>query len=148
MRYEETGNEVGKLFLSVQKKYFPELNNVNFELVFDTKKRIKNGKFVFAQIKKADDLIQYFSTHDVDYVIFLDKNIWDAISEEDKIRIVRHELRHVFIDARTEDVKYKIRPHDFEDFRAEVILNKDDPDWAERVALVAESLYDKDKEEE
>jgi len=147
MRYEEVTQDVLDLFGEVRSKYFEELEDVNFKLVFDTKKRIKESKYVFAQIKKVDDLTGFLVEDEINYVIMIDKNIWGAIEKDDRIRIVRHELCHVFIDNHTDKNPFKIKPHDFSDFLIEVERNKEDPRWLERLTAVAESIYEANEEE-
>jgi len=147
MRFEQVSQDVLDLFGEVRSKYFEDLDDVNFKLVFDSKKRIKNGKYVFAQIKKVDDLTGFLVEDEINYVIMIDKNVWGVIEKEDKIRIVRHELNHVFIDNHTDKNPFKIKCHDFEDFAIEVERNKDDPRWLERLVAVAESIYNQEDEE-
>jgi hypothetical protein len=42
---------------------------------------------------------------------------------------------------------FKLRPHEVEDFFEEIDLNASDPRWSERVATMAEALYDQEKED-
>jgi hypothetical protein len=113
----------------------------------DGKRKKSKGRTVFASIKKANDKEKYFTSDNlnpdgVDYLLFIDDNIFSNIGKEDKIRILRHELRHVYYDSEKDD-PWKITPHDFEDFVAEVELNKEDPNWSLRISEIAESVYDK-----
>ena len=39
---------------------------------------------------------------------------------------------------------YKLVGHDIEDFMIEMDLNQDDPRWRNRLAAVAESVYDRE----
>lgn len=146
MRYEEATPEVVQLVDAIADKYFKELVNVKFKCVFDTKKKKSKGAFVFARVVKVNDFVMFLVTDDFDYVIIFDKNIWNAIQDIDKERIVRHELRHCFVDNEKDD-PCRLVGHDMEDFYEEAELNKDDPKWAQRVATIAETIYSKDDEE-
>ena len=149
MRYEKVNQDVYGLLTKVVDENFDELHDVNFEVVFDTKKKTKGGRIVAAYIKKVNDLISYLSANDFEYMIFLDKKIWEAIEEPDKYRLFRHELYHVFIDARDEDVKYNLKDHDFEAFKAEIEIESregGDQLWQERIYVIADAIYNKDEE--
>jgi hypothetical protein len=54
-----------------------------------------------------------------------------------------HALRHIFID---ENDSLKIIDHDISDFRMEVVLNKDNPDWCDRLTEKTGLVYDQMKD--
>jgi hypothetical protein len=155
MRYEDTDNSVTKVLDEVRTTWFKELNEAKIKCVFDTKIRKSKGKVVLASIRKTNDLLRHLTAEEAhdelgyDYIIAIDKVVWEAIQPEDQVRLIRHEMRHAFLieDAEVKD-PYKIVPHDFEDFRAELELNKEDPTWAERVVMLAEDIYSQMKERE
>lgn len=149
MRYENANKEVYELLTKVINENFDELSDVNFEILYDNKKKMKNGKVVPAEIKKINDLISYLSTNDFEYMMFLNKEVWNAIKDADRYRLLRHLLCHVFIDASHDDVKYNLKDHDFEAFKMEIeIESKEGGDqlWQERIDAVADALYAKDEE--
>lgn len=151
MRYESVDNKVYELMNSVINENFDELKGVEFEVIYDTKKKTKGNKIIAAYIKKTNDLISYLSENEFQYMIFLNKDIWEAIEEPDRYRLLRHELYHVFVDASHDDVKYNLKDHDFEAFKTEIeIESRDggDPLWSERIAAVADAIYNDDKDEE
>jgi len=116
--------------------------------MFDTKKRVNKGKLCLASVEIANDKVKYFTKHEVevggyDYILIVDKKAWELANEKDKIRLISHELRHVFID---ENDKHKILPHDIEDFVIEVKLNEDDPDWGTKLCTLVTDIYDQEKE--
>jgi hypothetical protein len=102
---------------------------------------------------KANDLTRFLtidesgSTEGFDYFIFIDKKVFEIMSDIDKVRLIRHELRHTLVDVENEKDPFKLRPHEVEDFFEEIDLNASDPRWAERVATMAEALYDQEKED-
>lgn len=153
IRFEDTPDDVVGLAREVQAEYFPELRNVKIKYLFDLKKRQSNGKFVLGRCQKTNDIIKHFTIDEANdeegyrYIIYLDKCAWENIERTDRVRLLRHEMRHVFVDG---DAKqpYKILPHDIEDFAEEVELNRDDVRWMERVASLAEQIYEQRRDQE
>lgn len=149
-RFRDADDSVIELFLDLAEERFQYTSQMKIKFVFDTKKRIRNGKICLGRCELANDKIKYFSKDEVaiegyDFVIFLDEKAWKLSDNDLRKRLLSHEMRHIFID---EKGNYKIRPHDIEDFREEQILNKDDPDWAYKMSVITESAYDQEKEME
>ena len=147
-RFTDIDESVVEMFLKVVGSRFPVLGQLKTKLVFDTKKRVKQGKICLAVTELANDKIKYFSKDDVaiegyDIVITFDMKAWELASEKDRERIMSHELRHVFID---EKGKVKLLPHDVSDFRAEQKLNEDDPDWGFKLATLLSDVYEQEKD--
>ncbi|MCI4625346.1 MAG: hypothetical protein L3V56_05220 [Candidatus Magnetoovum sp. WYHC-5] len=151
-RYEDVPDDVAKFVRETIDKFFSELINVKLKVLFDTRKRMSKGKPVIGRIQKTNDLTRHLTKNDVydnegyDYIIYLDKLIFTNIDEKDKERLIRRQLRHIFVDPENPKNPYKLLSFDVEDFYAELELNKDDIRWAERVMEVALALYDEDKE--
>lgn len=154
MRFEEVTNDVYEVLEKVREKYFPELLNAKIKLLFDTKKRTKGSRVVLANIRKTNDLLKLLTAKEAKdnegftYIVTVDKIVWQNIDSKDKIRLLRHELRHTSVSIDDEKDPYKIVEHDIQDFIDEVTLNNDDPGWAKRVAGLAEDIYDQMKEQE
>ena len=152
IRFENSGEDVVKLANSIQEELFPELMNVKIKYLFDLKKRTSGGKIILGRCQKTDDLVKYFSIEEArdaegyQYIITLDKVAWDNINNINKIRLLRHELRHILVFEKEEKVIYKIYPHDIEDFICEIELNTDDPRWALRIGTLVADIY-KQREE-
>ena len=147
-RFEDINENVVEVFLDVMEHRFPSLAQLKIKLIFDTKRRIKQGKMCLAVTELANDKIKYFSRDDVavegyDVVIIFDMKAWELASPEDKKRIMSHELRHIFID---EQGKVKLLPHDVSDFREEQKLNEDDPEWGFKLAILVNDVYEQEKE--
>lgn len=144
MRYENVTQYEEDLKEWLAAEYFQDIQGVKVKLLFDTKKVVGSGKIVLGKCRKSDDLIRHLTQDEAqtilgfDFIIVLDKLCWDNIEEVDKIRILRHELRHI----RWDGVKWDIRPHDIEDFSDEIELNEDDITWAGRVAEKLTLLYE------
>jgi hypothetical protein len=147
-RYIEADEKLVEVFLKIIENHFPMYQNFNFKLIFDTKRRLNKGKIVFASIELASEKIRFFSKDNVavegyDYILIVDHKAWELANDIDKERIIRHELRHVFVE---ESGKLKIVGHDVEDFREEIKLNADDPDWGFKLAVVVNDVYEQEKE--
>ncbi len=148
MRYEEADASLISVFSEVLEERFTQYGYLNFKLVYDLKKRTRNGNLVLASIELASPKIKFFSqdqkaTDGYDYILFVDKKVWELASDKDKRRLISHELRHVFID---EFGKPKIVGHELEDFYIELELNKDDPEWAKKLSVLVSDVYDQEKE--
>jgi len=152
LRYEEVTEEATKLLNEVEAKHFPDLRNAKIIMLFDLKKRTSGGRVVLGRIMKTNDLLRHLTRNEAvavegyDYIVTLDKQGWDAIGKEDRVRLLRHELRHTFYDSESEANPYRLIDHSITDFYEEVELNKDDPRWRERVATVVADIYEQQKE--
>ncbi len=147
-RFEDVPVDVLDLVESVKREHFPYLVNAKIKVLFDTRKRMSKGHFVLGSIQATSPINRHLSRDEAgsdegfDYILRLDKEVWNAIDEVDRVRLIRHELRHCFYDLDSKTNPYKIIGHDIEDFLAEVELNRDDPRWRERVSAIAASVYD------
>ncbi len=152
LRYDEVNDHVMELLKEVRSKGFPELVNAKIKVLFDLKKRKSGGMVVLARIIKTNDLMRHLTRDGADqhsgydYIITVDRKCWDNITDLDRIKILRHELRHTFFDIESEDNPYRLLDHSISDFHEEVDLNKNDPRWRERVATLTEDIYEQEKE--
>jgi hypothetical protein len=147
-RYLEADESLVTVFLDVMEKNFPIYQNLKFKLIFDTKMRKRQNKLIFATMELASEKIRFFSKDDVavegyDYILTVDQKAWELANDVNRERLMRHELRHVFIE---ESGKLKIMAHDVEDFREEIKLNADDPDWGFKLAILVNDVYEQEKE--
>jgi hypothetical protein len=153
LRYEDADDQVMSLLNRIVARSFTELTNAKIKVIFDLKKRKSGGHMVLGRIMKTNDLLRHLTRDEVeilegyDYIISLDKMCWESIDEADRIRIIRHELRHTYVDLESEASPYRLQNHSILDFYEEVELNKDDPRWRERVADLASSIYEQKKDE-
>lgn len=147
-RYVETPKNVEELVEEVRSEYFPNLEGCIIKILMDTKKRTSEGNITVASVKKANNIERFLTADEmanggVDIIMIIDSNIFYNLDRDDQLRIVRHELRHIFYDNEAEQ-PYKIIGHDVNDFKIEIKLNQDDPDWDERVSAISQSVYAKD----
>jgi len=148
IRFEDGDESLVAVFLEVMEDRFPHFQFLNFKLVYDLKKRTKNGKITLASIELASPKIKYFSQDEkaaegYDYILFVDKKAWDLSGDKDKRRIISHEMRHVFVDEKD---KAKLVGHEIEDFYQEIELNKDNPEWGRDLVRLITDVYDQEKE--
>lgn len=148
IRFADVDDSIVEIFLSTLEERFPNLAQLKIKLIFDTKRRIKDGEIVLASTELASEKIKFFSKDDVavegyDIVIIFDQKAWELSNTADRKRVMSHELRHVFID---EQGKVKLLPHDISDFRMEQKLNVDDPDWKFKLATLVNDVYEQEKE--
>jgi hypothetical protein len=154
LRYEDVTDEVLELLKDVRSQYFGELNNAKIKVLFDIKKRRSGGRITLGRIMKTNDLLRHLTIDRVDpiegydYIITLDKTCWEVIEKEDRLRILRHELRHAYFDIDSDENPYKLVDHSILDFYEELEANKDDPRWRERVGALTEDIYEQRKEEQ
>lgn len=85
----------------------------------------KDGKLILGQCKKASDLGKELREHD--FVILLNKEAWETLSDSQREALLDHELSHcaVSLDDKGKPRKddrgrtvYRLRKHDIEDFTA------------------------------
>jgi hypothetical protein len=154
IRYNDVTQEVLDLLQEVRAEYFPELRQVKIMVLFDLKKRTHGGKIVLGRCQKSNDLIKHLTIDEANdeegmvFIIYLDHVAWENIERVDKIRLMRHELRHILLDTESERNPYKLIPHDIEDFAEEIELNQDDVRWASRVCSLTETIYDQQRDQE
>jgi hypothetical protein len=152
LRYEEPTDEVRILLSKVIADYFGELKNARISALFDTRKHMTGGQVMLSNIMRPNDLVRHYTRADAsseegyDYIIIIDKKAWEAISETDRIRLLRHELRHTFYDIEAEDNPYKLIDHSVADFYEEIELNQDDPKWRQRVSTMVADMYEQERE--
>lgn len=145
-RFEEGSQEAINIMNKLIENQFSYLSNATIEVVFDTKKRKSKGQYVLGRLQKANDLMKYLSSSNIypdgiDYILYLDKNVFESLNENDKKRIIFHELCHAEMDAEASD-PWKLKDHEFAGFYSELDYNRDDPRWSERIGAVAQSIYE------
>jgi len=149
-RFEDASKETVDFVNVVRKEVFPELASANIKVLYDIKKRTSGGKMVLGRMQKTNDLLRHLTIEDAkdeegfDYILYIDKAVYDNVDEEDKVRLVRHELQHCDVDLDSNTNPYKLRGHEISDFYDEIEFNKNDPRWLQRCATVGLSIYEED----
>jgi len=145
-RYLDDDGTLKEVYEKVIQKYFPFMANAATKLIFDTKRKQKNKRIVLASIKLARDMEKFLTKDEVeygyDYFLFVDKTAWSCANDDDRIRLMRHECRHMTTNDQGD---FALEPHDVEDFAAEIELNVDSPMWAINLATLADAVYEQEK---
>lgn len=148
MRFEDCSENLVEVFLNVLEERFPHISYLKYKLIFDNKKKVSQGKLVLAYVVSTSDKIKFFTKDEVaidgyDYVVTVNKKAWELASDEDKKRLLSHEMRHVFVD---EKGNCKLIGHEIEDFYEEIKLNQDDPEWSRKLGQQVSDVYEQEKE--
>ena len=150
MRFEDVTSDVNRLVSKIIDDQFPNLEGAVIKVLFDIKKRKSGGRYVIGRIKKANDEMKALATNDEgippDYIMFIDKSVWQVLEDRDKERIVFHELNHCEVNFDSEN-QYRIRDHEIQGFYSEIDFNSDDNRWSERIGTIAEHVYDPPEED-
>ncbi len=148
-RYEQVTEDVYNVLRDVKEDNFPELSGAEILCVFDTKKKITKGKLELASITTTNDLQKFLTLDETgteegyDYIMRIDKLAWECATIADRVRLIRHELRHTLVD--TDATKpWKTRGHSIEDFYTEIRLNEDNPRWAQELVGRTMMKYEED----
>lgn len=86
------------------------------------KEKKSNGKLVLADTQLVNEKLKTFCPYD--FIITVYDGSCVGLDETRMERLMYHELKHVGFEAPD---RYKIIPHDFEDFRA--VVDKWGADW-------------------
>jgi hypothetical protein len=145
--YSKADSSVYQEYLSLIERVFPELSAYSFGLLFRSKVKKSRGNVILAEICSPNKLMSYYAKNKdgnpYDFIMIVDEMVWACAKPADRTRLIRHELRHVFIDEKGNP---KLIGHDFADFYAEVELNKDDPTWAAKLVEVTLAGYNQVKD--
>ena len=146
-RYEDSDDNLVEVFLEVMEEHFPQLQFLKFKLIYDLKQRVSKGKMVMASVETASPKIKYLSKDKIaiegyDLLIIVDQKAWEVASAAQRVKVMRHELRHVQID---EKGGVTVVGHEIEDFHIEVKLNQDDPEWRMKLATLTRDMYEQEK---
>ena len=140
--FTKADSSVYAIFMQMLDEHFPELSSHSFGLLFRDSIKKSRGSVILAAICQPTKLMSYYAKNDAgnpfDYIMIVDEMVWACASDEDRIRIIRHELRHCFITERGES---KLVGHDFQDFYKEVEINSDSPNWANHLVEVTLAGY-------
>jgi hypothetical protein len=144
VRFEDVGDDVYRIMEGVITTEHTHLQEASIVILFDNKKRKSGERYVLGRIKATSEEMKAFAVNEqgqmYDYVMFLDKEVWLRISEDDQKALVSHELCHCKVTEG--ENPYKIQGHEIETFYSEIDRNADDPRWAERLGLIASHVHD------
>lgn len=104
------------------------LNTVRIEYLECHEPKTFHDKAVMGKCVKIDEMYQVHLPFDFFIIIYLPNVVAFNLSREQKKILLHHELLHIGFDMTKDGMKYKIVPHDIEDFRE--ILEKYGLDWS------------------
>lgn len=154
--FEDCPKEVIDFSRKVLNDNYPELSDVRYTVLYDVSG--KKHRWL-AKIYKANEMLRFFTgdvtnTEDgLDYIIVLDAVFYksEVITDEDRMRLFRHEFRHIMYDPekKTRKGQYKLRKHNLESFYEEIALNTaaGEPRWEEKMSEIYFGLFEQEGEE-
>lgn len=118
----EHAREVENLATMLIDSDHPHLMAARIEYVFVSPTPKTKNKEVWGRAKKITGLAAWLGTEkdfrdnspEPFFVIEISKEVWDAISQSQKIALVDHELMHCSYDDEKDQIT--LRPHDCEEF--------------------------------
>jgi len=98
---------------------FEHLKNLPIKIVLKNKKMTRAGKQVAGKMVKNNDLQSALTGFD--FVMVLDKQVYNSFDADRKEWLVYHELSHIGYKLdKNMDPKFFIKPHDYELFVSEI----------------------------
>lgn len=85
-------------------------NNVRIAYLYSDREKTSNGKKVYADTTKLNDKVKAVAPYD--FIVTFYRPACSALDESKMETLMRHELKHIGVD----NGKFKIVPHDVEDF--------------------------------
>lgn len=101
------------------------LYNVRIDYATSTKTKQSHGMAVFGECIKVKEWAQLYIPYD--FVIMIYEIYAGGLSREVQKRLLHHELLHIGVNEKDGKLKYKVNPHDIQDFRA--IIKEYGLDW-------------------
>lgn len=128
-KYEQS-TEMAELGWSVIREH-PDLQwieqaGVGIGFLVSTVAKKSKGRLVLGECRVVKDPYIPFTPYDFLITIFVQNT--EGLTEEQMRILMYHELLHVGMDDKTGEPKYKVIPHDIEDFRA--VIDRYGADWA------------------
>lgn len=115
-QYDMCGEVVQEMAKELIANYHSHLALAKIAYLYSNKEKKSKGKVTFAEARKVGKIARALC--DYDFVIVIYHPTWVNLSDEDQRIVLDHELCHLLIeeDENTGEAKYKILPHDFEEF--------------------------------
>lgn len=116
LQYDPAGEPVEKLATDLIRQYHSHLVNAKIAYLYRNKDMTVKGKKAIATAEKCGPKTRALSNFD--FIITIVYEQWNLLSDQQKYAIMDHELCHCWVedDEKTGETRFKILPHDFEDF--------------------------------
>ena len=96
-------------------EWHKHLQNISITYLFDSDDMVKAGRPLMAKVKSAGPIEEYLSGSE--FIVIVNKNIWEELTKDQRIALVDHELCHIqMVVNKSGDISFKIVPHDLEEF--------------------------------
>jgi hypothetical protein len=112
IEWTEVNNSVLDMAQEIIREYHPNLVDAKIGFVFRSEASASKGRTVFATAMKADKKIQPFLIEQLDFLIWIARDQWEAMGTRQREALLDHELCHCQYNG----IDYSIRGHDFEEF--------------------------------
>lgn len=126
----ERSEELKELALKVIDEHpdlhFIRIMDISFDCVMSSKEKTTKGNNVLGECIKVEELYQAYIPYDF-LIIIYGPNI-SHLSDEQKKILMYHELLHIDFIEKDGEIKYRVKPHDVEEFN--VIMETYGSDWA------------------
>lgn len=116
-----------KVIRAVPELRFIRDTGIKIAYVESDRRKIVNGRTVYADCRKTPDLYYPFVKHEFIITVY-EPNVEDLNDNQVKLLLL-HELLHVGIEEHTQEVKYIVNPHDYEEFK--YIADRYGLEWSE-----------------
>ena len=112
------------------RKRLPELEGVRIAFLASDQEKTKNGQFVFGECRKVSPMYFWCCPYDFMITVYEPNCVTFAFGEHEYETLIYHELLHVGVEDTEAGVKYRIVPHDIEEF--EQILEAEGLHWQQK----------------
>ena len=123
---------VAELAKPIIAQYHTHLINARIGYIYKNKPMKKCGRTIFATVEKcsvkAKALCNISGGEAYDFVIVINYKDWNALTDEQRVAVLDHELCHCKIeeDEDTSEAKFVLEPHDISEFSG--VLDRRGPD--------------------
>ncbi len=132
--------ELSKEYTKLADKVIDAVGELHFIKELDIKvgyiksyeQKIEKGKIVFAECVLVKEIYQCFVPYDF-LIIFYEPNVM-LLNPNQVKALMWHELKHIGINERTLQLKYRIIPHEIEDFYS--IIDRLGTRWTEPESVI------------
>ena len=143
-----TDDDIRKLIGDSIEKNFSHLTGCLIEPIFFNKKKMSKGKYQLAVLSKPNPLVKHLyeavNGNDLDYILFIDFNLYYELDEHDKELAITHTLEYADVDMDKSN-PYTLRGAEVETFYDEIERTKENQMWHQRHQDIASQFYTKDE---
>jgi len=116
--YAETVEALAKPIIS---QYHTHLINCKIAYIYRNKPMVSAGRAVFATAQKCSalirDLCKISGGEGYDFIITINYESWNLLTDDQKKAVLDHELCHCLVDENENgDIKLSIAPHEINEF--------------------------------